>query len=223
MNLAAQYVNRIVLMKDGKVFEDNTPEKVLTPENIYDVFKAHVITERNPFTNKIYITTHYNNHDEFITKPEKRKKIHIIAGGGSGSYLFNILSGEGHDISTCILSSIDTDAKIAQQLKIPMVIEDPCLEISKENIKLNKEFISNSVIVVISRVPFGKKNYENLLSVEEALNLNKKVYFIDGSNFSSRDYTNGHATELFKKILKKGATSVDNEEELAILLKEGGE
>ncbi|MCL6088075.1 MAG: hypothetical protein M1475_06650 [Actinobacteria bacterium] len=103
-----------------------------------------------------------------------------------------------------------------------MVVEDPHQEISEENIKLNKKFISNSDIVVVSRVPFGKKNYENLLSVEEALNLNKKVYFIDGSNFSSRDYTNGRATELFKKILKKGAVSVDNEEELAILLKKGG-
>ncbi|MCD4670578.1 MAG: ABC transporter ATP-binding protein [Actinomycetia bacterium] len=223
MNLAAQYVSRIVLMKDGKIFKDSTPEKVLTPENIYDVFRAHIITERNPFTNKIYITPHYNNHNEFIVKPEKRRKIHIIAGGGSGSYLFNILSGEGHDISTCILSSIDTDAKIAQQLKIPLIIEDPHLEISEENIKLNKKFIENSDVIVISRVQFGRKNYSNLLSVEEALSLNKEVYFIDGSNFSSRDYTNGHATELFKKILKKGAVSVDNEEELAILLREGGD
>lgn len=223
MNLAAQYVDRIVLMKDGKIFKDSTPEKVLTPENIYEVFKAHVITERNPFTNKIYITPHYNNHNEFIAKPKKRKKIHIIAGGGSGSYLFNILSSEGHEISTCILSSIDTDAKIARQLKIPLVVEDPHLEISEENIRLNKKFISQSDAVVISRVLFGKKNYENLLSVEEALNLNKKVYFIDGLNFSSRDYTNGNATKLFKKILKKGAVSVNNEEELAFLLKEESE
>lgn len=222
INLAAQYAGRTVLMKDGKTFRDGTPEEVLTSENIYKVFKAHVITERNPFTNKIYITPHYNNHNEFITKPEKTKKIHIIAGGGSGSYLFNILSGEGHDVSTCILSSIDTDAKIAQQLKIPLIIEDPHLKISEENIKLNKKFISGSDVVVIARVQFGEKNYVNLTSIEEALNLNKKVYFIDGSNFPSRDFTGGKATRLFRKLLKKGAISVNNEEELAILLREGG-
>lgn len=222
INLAAQYAGRIVLMKDGKTFKDSAPEEVLTSENIYEVFKAHVITERNPFTNKLFMTPHYNNHNEFITKPEKTKKIHIIAGGGSGSYLFNILSGEGHNISTCILSSIDTDAKIAQQLKIPLVIEDPHLKISEENIKLNKKFISGSDVVVIARVQFGEKNYANLTSIEEALNLNKKVYFIDGSNFPRRDFTGGKATRLFKKLLKKGAISVNNEEELAILLREGG-
>jgi iron complex transport system ATP-binding protein len=221
MNLAAQYVSRIVLMKNGKIFKDSTPEKVLTPENIYEVFKAHVITEKNPFTNKIYITPHYNNHNEFIAKPEKIKKIHVIAGGGRGSYLLNILSGEGHAVSTCILSSIDTDAKIARQLKIPLIVEDPHLKISEENIKLNKKFISSSDIVAIARVQFGEKNYANLASIEEALNLNKKVYFVDGLNFPGRDFTGGKATKLFKKLLRKGAVSVNNEEELAILLRGG--
>jgi iron complex transport system ATP-binding protein len=222
INLAAQYANRIVLMKNGEIFKDSTPENVLTPENIYEVFKAHVVTERNPFTNKLYITPHYNNHNEFMAKPEKRKKIHVIAGGGRGSYLFNILSGEGHHVSTCILSSIDTDAKIAQQLKIPLVIEEPHLDISEKNKQLNKKFIKESEVVVIARVQFGEKNYANLTSIEEALNLNKKAYFIDGSNFPSRDFTGGKATRLFKKLLKKGAVSVNNEEELAILLREGG-
>ena len=222
INLAAQYASRIVLMKNGKTFKDNTPEEVLTSENIYAVFKAHVITERNPFTNKLFITPHYNNHNEFINKPKKSKKIHVIAGGGSGSYLFNILSGEGHDVSTCILSSIDTDTKIAQQLNIPLVLEEPHLSISEKNKQLNKKFIKESDVVVIARVQFGEKNYANLTSIEEALNLNKKVYFIDGTGFPGRDFTGGKATKLFRKLLKKGAILVNNEEELAISLSEGG-
>jgi len=38
LNLAAKYTDRIVMMKDGKIFAAGTPDKVLTPENIRSVY-----------------------------------------------------------------------------------------------------------------------------------------------------------------------------------------
>ena len=38
LNLAAKYTDRIVMMKDGKIFASGTPDKVLTPENIRSVY-----------------------------------------------------------------------------------------------------------------------------------------------------------------------------------------
>jgi iron complex transport system ATP-binding protein len=38
LNLAAKYTDRIVMMKEGKVFASGTPESVLTPENIRTVY-----------------------------------------------------------------------------------------------------------------------------------------------------------------------------------------
>lgn len=38
LNLAAKYTDRIIMMKDGKVFVSGTPESVMTPENIRTVY-----------------------------------------------------------------------------------------------------------------------------------------------------------------------------------------
>jgi len=38
LNLAAKYTDRIVMMKDGKIFAAGMPDKVLTPENIRSVY-----------------------------------------------------------------------------------------------------------------------------------------------------------------------------------------
>jgi iron complex transport system ATP-binding protein len=218
INLAAQYADRIILIKNGKIFADGTPADILNCKNIFDVYGAHVIVGKNPFTNKVFITPHYNSHYDLTSIPEKRKKIHIIAGGGSGSYLFNILQSEGHIITTCILSSIDTDAKVAKQLGIRLVLEDPHITLREENIRLNEDLISECDVVIVARVDFGEENYCNLESVKKALELNKCVYFIDGKNFFQRDFTNGRATAFFKKLLAMGARDAGSEEELAILL-----
>lgn len=38
LNLASKYTDRIIMMKDGKIFDTGTPESVLTPENIRSVY-----------------------------------------------------------------------------------------------------------------------------------------------------------------------------------------
>ena len=52
LNLAADYCDRMVLMKGGEVIEDGSPETVLTVENLERVYgvRANIIT--NPFTGK---------------------------------------------------------------------------------------------------------------------------------------------------------------------------
>lgn len=218
INIATQYAERIILLKDGKVYADGLPEEVIIPKNIYNVFNAQVVIERNPYTNKLFMTPHHNSHYEAKLNPENRKKIHIISGGGSGSYLFNVLTSEGHQLTTCILSSIDTDTKIAKKLSIPLIIEEPYIEFGEENKKLNLKYAKNSDCVVVSRVLFGKKNYLNLQAAFKALELNRKVFLIDSENISNRDYTGGIATALYEDLLGKGAINVKSEEELIMIL-----
>lgn len=42
LNLAANYADRICLMKNGRIFKSGTPQKILTPENIKVVFDFDV-------------------------------------------------------------------------------------------------------------------------------------------------------------------------------------
>jgi len=56
LNLAAQYCDRIVLLNEGKLIADNTPEKVLTANNLTHVFKLDCAIDKNPFTQSTRIT-----------------------------------------------------------------------------------------------------------------------------------------------------------------------
>ena len=48
LNLAAQYTDRLVLMKDGRIVADGKPESVLTEERIAEVFNVRARIVPNP-------------------------------------------------------------------------------------------------------------------------------------------------------------------------------
>lgn len=44
VNLAAQYTNRIIMMKDGRKWWDGAPAEVLTPQHMFTAFSVHALT-----------------------------------------------------------------------------------------------------------------------------------------------------------------------------------
>jgi len=57
LNLAAEFADRILVLKDGKVFAFGEPESVLTSENITSVFGVNVLLDENPVSRNIRVTT----------------------------------------------------------------------------------------------------------------------------------------------------------------------
>jgi len=55
LNLAAEYCNRIVLLNEGSIFKQGTPQEVLTYQNIEKVYKTIVVVKENPITKKPYV------------------------------------------------------------------------------------------------------------------------------------------------------------------------
>ncbi len=43
LNLASRYTDRVVIMKEGKVFDAGSPSDVLTPENIRSVYNVELM------------------------------------------------------------------------------------------------------------------------------------------------------------------------------------
>ena len=55
LNLAAEYCSRLVMLKEGKIYKTDAPEKVLTYKNIEEVYDTVVIVEKNPLSGKPFV------------------------------------------------------------------------------------------------------------------------------------------------------------------------
>lgn len=58
MNLAAQYADRVIMMKNGHIIESGEPDKVFVPETISEVFDIEAIVYPHPLLNCPQITTY---------------------------------------------------------------------------------------------------------------------------------------------------------------------
>jgi len=59
LNLASEFADEILLMKNGAIAAKGAPEKVLTEENLTEVFNVRVLLDENPHSGKRRVTTIY--------------------------------------------------------------------------------------------------------------------------------------------------------------------
>jgi len=52
LNLASEYCDQLILVNQGKIHTQGTPEEVLTFQNIEDVYNTVVVTQNNPLSGK---------------------------------------------------------------------------------------------------------------------------------------------------------------------------
>ncbi len=61
LNLAALFCDRLVVLKEGKIILEGTPEEILTSENIFNIYGVHTNITVNSVTNKLNISYIPNN------------------------------------------------------------------------------------------------------------------------------------------------------------------
>jgi iron complex transport system ATP-binding protein len=62
INLAAQFADNIVLMKEGKTVHSGSPEQVLKPETLRDVFEVTVLVDAHPVTGGPRVTPVHDSY-----------------------------------------------------------------------------------------------------------------------------------------------------------------
>ena len=219
INLAIQYSEKIMLLKDGGIFSYGNVEEVITRANMMSVFNSDVYIGKNPFTGKLYVSPNFNLkfvHAKKIIKDEI--KVHVIGGGGAASPILNILHNSGYIVSTGVVNSLDSDLDTAKQLGITFINEAPFSPISEEAYLRNLELIKTSDFVILPCVEFGNGNFSNLCAAAEALRLGKKVIVINTTDIKSRDYADGKATLLYSELLSGKAIVLKNNDEILKLL-----
>jgi iron complex transport system ATP-binding protein len=69
MNLAAQFADRIIFIKNGEIMRDDTPEKTLRPDTIHSVYNAHVLIEQDPYSKKPLVVPLYHYRNDGNSEP----------------------------------------------------------------------------------------------------------------------------------------------------------
>jgi iron complex transport system ATP-binding protein len=59
LNLASEFADNVLLLRDGTIFADGTPQESLTAENISAVFRMNVLLDENPASGKVRVTSVY--------------------------------------------------------------------------------------------------------------------------------------------------------------------
>lgn len=192
LKIAAQYCSRLLLINNGEIVADGTPEEVLTPENIRETYGINTIVYRNSLTGLLDLYL-YN-------QPYKKshKKVHVIAGGMSGEAVMRYLFDKGYHFTTGILWEGDTDLRFAQVFGIDAVVEKPFSEAHEKTLDRNIEKIKESDIVILCNTVIGNQNLCNLMAAKYA----KKLIIVEDIDIEKRDFTGGRATKYYRELQK---------------------
>lgn len=214
LNLAARYCTSAIMLKKGKIFAAGSLEEVLTSENIKSVFDVDAIVKKHLVTNSLFVIPLSPQK----APPSKKCAVHLICGAGTGTALMKALLDEGYSVTAGVLNVLDTDFETAQFLKIPVVSEAPFSPITEKSHKDNLAMIEKASIVVVTSVPFGFGNLQNLEAALASLERGVPTFVIDEVPIESRDFTKGKAKALLAELKNKGAVFVEDQTALLSLL-----
>ncbi len=193
INLSASFCNKIMMIKNGRVVHAGTPEEVITPHNIRDVFRADVDVRKH--AGRIYLVP------KIARSPDKGKRVHIICGGGTGREVIYMLDEMGYTVSAGVLNTLDSDWEAINEIGGEVVAEAPFSPVSPESHEENLKLIEKSDLVILSSIPVGKGNLLNLKAAFKSA-LQGKLLIVESTPFSERNFYGEEAERIYRQTLE---------------------
>ncbi|MDI6866271.1 ABC transporter ATP-binding protein [Methanoculleus sp.] len=216
LNLAAYYCDRLLLLKERKVYAIGAPADVLTCENIREIFGMETLVRPHPLTGRPYVLPVYMQ----TTDVGVNRRVHVICGGGTGSDILYLLRAAGFTVTCGVLNVLDTDYGTSMHLGISTVAEPPFHGITTASLAAARKWLDRADAIVVTAMPIGPGNLDNLRVL---LDYPGKPIIIYAGNGSARmeDYTGGEADAVLAEIETRGALRVEGAEDLIALLSKG--
>jgi len=212
LNLISQYCERLILLKQGKIYTIGKVEEVITKDNISKVYNTDVEIKYNPITERPYVIIIPRQKSSYNLR-ENEFKVHLICGGGTGKDIMNILNELNISVSTGVLNRGDSDWEEAKKLNYEIVEIPPFAPIDEKSVKKNKEKMGKADLIIISNTPFGWGNLDNIKVLANFSN--KDILFMRENKLEERDFTEGKFTQLYDKIKKENnVNEINNKKEL---------
>ncbi len=220
LNIATQYCDKIILLKDGLIKSLGDTQDIITRENIKSVYDVDVIIKKNAFTNSVYITpigisNQFNSSENGIGD---KLKIHMVAGGGVALELLPKL--KNYSVTVGVINELDDDLILARELNYEVITEAPFSPISDESTQELNELLKTIDLIILSNIPIGKGNLKNLKILNES---NKNIIIHEITSIKERDFTGGLATKLYNEIKNKKNVKVINDSQKLIKIIESME
>jgi cobalamin transport system ATP-binding protein len=209
LNLAAQFCDKIIFLKKGKVEAFGTIAETITKENIKEVYNTEVVVGKNQITQSIFVIPLRNKAHFIETNLENVDmnklilKIHVIAGAGIATPL--LIELQRYQVSIGVVNVLDDDHITAENLGYDLISEAPFSPISKQSENLLKRSLKDVHLVILTNIPYGNANIKNL----EIINMYVgTIMILEETPIEDRDFTDGKATELYHKLCNKSNSTV---------------
>jgi iron complex transport system ATP-binding protein len=217
LNLAAEFCGRLALFDRGRLVAAGTPAEVLREDLLRDVYRCAVrVRQEHGRAPQVQ-----PERQPRIVAPERTRRVHVLAGGGSGAELLRLLLLTGHRASCGPLNMGDSDAQAAQALDVTTALEKPFSPLGAETLAAARKLGAEADVVVLTEVPFGPGNLALLALAEEALAQGKRV-LVNRRNLERRDFTPQHAAlPRLQALLAQGAVAWQHVDEVIQALEKG--
>jgi len=220
LNLAAEFCDRLIMLRDGELFASGQAADVITAENVQKVYGTAVWVRRHPTSGKPYVLSLGSrgvaSRLAEAAEPVGKFRVHVICGGGSGGPVFVRLLEMGCEVTAGVINIGDTDQEAAESLGIEYVEDAPFSPISEAAERANLEFVSGADAVIVADVPFGEGNLANLRGAVHAIDSGKPVAVIGRAEaYADRDFSGGKASRILEALMARGAAALESADELS--------
>lgn len=198
LKTAVRFCTRLILMKDGRIIADGTPEAVVTQENLSEAYGVNALVYKNRISGLV------DFHIPGQASKGRSIRVHVIGGGGSASGVIRQLYEKGFIITSGVFAHGDSDLGCTEVFGVRALVCQPFSEIDDEALKENIDLVKAADITVLCDMPFGYQNMRNLEAAAEA----SKLVIIEDENPESRDFTGGRALSIYK-VLKERAIVIE--------------
>ncbi|MDE2046352.1 MAG: ABC transporter ATP-binding protein [Thermoplasmata archaeon] len=220
LNLAARFADRIIVLSHGQKVADGVPDAVLSTSLLRQVWGVEAELRRGTRERVPYLIPRLPPVEG--PTPEKGargRRVHVVAGGGSGQEILRRLFDAGYDLTVGALPLFDSDSELAEELGLPLVLEVPFAPLSAETLARLATLLSRAEFVVVAAFPVGPTNLANLEAVERTGEAGR-VLLMAQRGEPPWDYTGGRATAVRARLLRAGARELTGTSELLGALSE---
>lgn len=196
INMAARYCKRMVMLREGYVYADGTPEEIVNHKYMTELYQMQLMIRHNALFNK----------PEMIpirvldpVKTDKPKHIHVICGGNTASMLLEDMASQGHKVTAGVVSPLSDDGSMCRNLGIETIEMPPFGEVTEELQVQNLALAREADLIIVADMPFGKGNIRVLDGLE---NLKGDIQINEALDPIGQDYTGEGLLEKRINIIK---------------------